>query len=221
MLLIDAIYEIFKTLKICKNKFKSIRKFKRNFRLLKTLFGVFWDTFRIFCSFWNELLFLNNVINWVIQWKNLIQLFSRESILITRSIYFLYLILLSILGVIIGFLLGLYTNNREDQINAFILLILLKILYDTRFSNVSSEYLYHLSLKEDTVESFSNFSLKTISQIDPRPSKLTLKVPQKFPSPFSILEDPVILIETEFLWNQLTNCQLELFEFYRDVNKKI
>ena len=39
-LLIDAINKMIKTLKICRNKFKSVLKFKRKFRLLKNLLPI-------------------------------------------------------------------------------------------------------------------------------------------------------------------------------------
>lgn len=100
-------------------------------------------------------------------------------------------------------------------------MVLLEIIYNDGFDDILFEYLNHLSLKEDTVQSFSKFLLKTISQIDPRRSKLTLKVPEKFPFPFLIFEDPVVLIEMEILSNELTNYQFELLEFYRHVNRKI
>ena len=44
-LLIDAINKVIKALKICRKKFKSILKFKRNFRLLKNLLLIFWNIF--------------------------------------------------------------------------------------------------------------------------------------------------------------------------------
>ena len=155
-----------KALKICRKKFKSILKFKRNFRLLKNLLLIFWNIFLIFCSFVNEILFLNNIINWVIQLMNFIRLLMSESVLITRVIYILYIILLGLFGILLGFLLGVY--RREDEINAFLLLLLLKIIYKNGFDEVSLEYLHDLSLKTNTAEPFSKFSLKSIEQIDPR-----------------------------------------------------
>ena len=66
LLLIDAINKVIKALKICRKKFKSILKFKHNFRLLKNLLPIFWETFLIFCLLVNEILFLHNIRNWVI-----------------------------------------------------------------------------------------------------------------------------------------------------------
>lgn len=220
-LLIDAINKVIKALKICRKKFKSILKFKRNFRLLKNLLLIFWNIFLIFCSFVNEILFLNNIMNWVIQWTNLIRLLMTKSVFITRIVYFLYLILLGIFGIIIGFLLDVY--KREDEINPFLLLLLLKIIYNNGFDDVLLEFLHDLSLETNTVEPFYKFSLKSIEQIDPRPLKITFKEPEQIPLPlpFSTIEDPLVFIDTEVLWDKSTNYKFELFRFYRNVNQKV
>lgn len=84
----------------------------------------------------------------------------NESVIITRIIYFLYLILLGIFGIIFGFLFGLYI--REDEINTFLLLLLLKIIYNNRFDDVLLEYLSDLYLETNTVRPFSKFLLKNI-----------------------------------------------------------
>lgn len=150
---------------------------------------------------------------------NFIRLLMSESVLITRVIYILYIILLGLFGILLGFLLGVY--RREDEINAFLLLLLLKIIYKNGFDEVSLEYLHDLSLKTNTAEPFSKFSLKSIEQIDPRPLKITLKEPEQIPLPFLIIEDPLVFIDTEVLWDESTNYQFELFKFYRYVNQKI
>jgi hypothetical protein len=220
LLLIDAINKVIKALKICRKKFKSILKFKHNFRLLKNLLPIFWETFLIFCSFVNEILFLNNIINWVIQLMNLIRLLMKESVFITRIVYFLYLILLRIFGIIIGFLLGVYKG--EDEINAFLLLLLLKIIYNNGFDDVLLEYLHDLSLETNTAEQFSKFSLETVKQINPRPLKIALKEPdQGLQIPLTIFDDPSVKIEIDSIWDESTNYQFELFKFYRYVNQKI
>lgn len=170
----------------------------------------------------NEILFLNNIIHWVIQLMNFIRLLMKESIFITRIVYFLYLILLGIFGIIIGFLLGVY--KREDEINAFLLfllLLLLKIIYSNGFYDVSLKYLHDLSLETNTAEPFSKFSLKNIEQIYPRPLKIILKQPEQISLPFLIIEDPLVFIDTDVLWDESTNYQFELFKFYRYVNQKI
>ena len=219
LFLIAAINKVIIALKICRKKFKSILKFKHNFRLLKNLLHIFLETFLIFCSFMNEIFFLHNILKWIIQLMNFIQLLMKESLFITRIVYFLYLILLGIFGIIIGFLLGIY--KREDEINPFLLLLLLKIIYNNGFDNVLLEYLHDLSLETYTVETFSKFSLRTIEQIDPRPLKITLEQPKQILLPFLIVEDPLIFIDTEVLWEESTNYQFELFKFYRSVNQKI
>ena len=129
------------------------------------------------------------------------------------------MILLGIVGIIIGFLLGIY--KREDEINTFLLLLLLKIIYNNGFDHVLLEYLHDLSLETKTAETFSKFSLKSIEQIDPRPLKIIFKEPEQIPLPFFIIEDPLVFIETEVLWHESTNYQFELFKFYRYINQKI
>lgn len=221
LFLIAAINKVIKALKICRKKFKSILKFKHNFRLLKNLLPIFWEIFIIFCSFVNEILFLNNIINWVIQLMNFIRLLMKQSLFITRIVYFLYFILLGIFGIIIGFLLGVY--KREDEINAFLLLLLLKIIYNykNRFDDVLLEYLHDLSLETNTVEPFSKFSLKSIEQIDPRPLKIIFKEPEQIPLPFLIIEDPLVFIETEVLWEEPINYKFQLFQFYQNIDQKV
>jgi hypothetical protein len=76
-------------------------------------------------------------------------------------------------------------------------------------------------LKPNKVDQFSKFSLKTIEQINPRPSRLILKEPDQIPLPFLIIEDPLVFIETEVLWDESTNYEFELFRFYRNVNQKV
>lgn len=221
LFLIAAINKVIKALKICRKKFKSILKFKHNFRLLKNLLPIFWEIFIIFCSFVNEILFLNNIINWVIQLMNFIRLLMKQSLFISRIVYFLYFILLGIFGITIGFLLGVY--KREDEINAFLLLLLLKIIYNykNRFDDVLLEYLHDLSLETNTVEPFSKFSLKSIEQIDPRPLKIIFKEPEQIPLPFLIIEDPLVFIETEVLWEEPINYKFQLFQFYQNIDQKV
>lgn len=219
LFLIAAINKVIKALKIFRKKFKSILKFKHNFRLLKKLLPIFWETFLIFCSFMNEIFFFYNIIKWIIELMNFIRLLMEESLFISRIVYFLDLILLGIFGIIIGFLLGIY--KREDDINTFLLLLLLNIIYNNGFNDVLLEYLHDLSLETAAAQLFSKFSLKSIEQIHPRPSKITLKEPEQIPLPFLILEDPLVFIEREVLWNESTNYQFELFKFYRYVNQKI
>ena len=219
LLLIDSINKVIKALKICRKKFKLILKFKHNFRLLKILLSIFWSTFRVFCSFMNEIFFLHNIIKWVIQLMKFIELLMKESLFISRIVYFLYLIILGIFGMIIGFLLGIY--KREDEINTFLLLLLLKIIYNTGLDNVLWEHLHDLSLETNTAETFSKFSLKSIEQMEPRPLKVFLKKPEKISLPFLIIEDPLVVIETEVLWEEPINYRFELFKFYQNVNEKV
>ena len=211
LLVLAAIDEVIKALKIFRNKFKSIFKFKYNFRLLKKLLPIFWEAFQIVVSLINEVFFVHSIIKFLIKWKQFILFLMSESVLITRVIYILYIILLGLFGILLGFLLGVY--RRKDDIYVFILLLLLKMLYNNGFD-------YDL-LKPNKVHQFSKFSLKTIKQINPRPSRLILKEPDQIPLPFLIIEDPFVFIETEVLWDEPINYEFELFRFYRNVNQKV
>ena len=211
---------------IFRKKFKSILNFKRNLRLLKILSLILWKIFLIFGSFVEELLFLSNLKNWVIQWMNLIHLLMTESVFITRIVYFLYLILLGMFGMIIGFVLGIYTlgiSSCEDEIKEiyiFLLLLFLQVLYNSGFDEVLLEHFPNLSLGTKTIEPYSKISLKSIEQINPHPLKITFKESEKMPLPFLIIEDPYFFIETEVLWDESTNYKFRLFEFSRYVNQK-
>lgn len=140
----------------------------------------------------------------------------NESVLITRIVYFFYLIFIGIFGIIIGFIFGTY--NRQDDIQNYInrvfLLLLFLFIYNNRFND-------GLSLETRTAETFSKFSLKTIEQIDPSPLKITLKESEQISLPFLIIEDPFIFIYTEILCDESTNYHVELFKFSQDVNQKI
>ena len=128
---------------------------------------------------------------------NFIRLLMKESLFITRILYFLYLILLDIFGITIGFLLGIY--KREDEINTFLLLLLLKIIDNNGFDDVLLKYLHDLSLETNTAETFSKFSLKSIEQIDPRLLKITLKEPEQISLPFLIIENFFVFIYIKIL----------------------
>lgn len=167
----------------------------------------------------NEIFFFHNIIKWIIQLMNFIRLLMEESLFISRIVYFLDLILLGIFGIIIGFLLGIY--KREDDINTFLLLVLLNIIYNNGFNDVLLEYLHDLSLETAAAETFSKFSLKSIEQIDPRPLKIIFKEPEQIPFPFLIIEDPLVFIDTEVLWEEPINYKFELFQFYQNVNEKV
>ena len=200
-----------KALKISRNKFKSIFKFKYNFRLLKNLLPIFWEAFQIVGSLINEVFFVHSIIKFLIKWKQFLLFLMSESVLITRVLYILYIILLGLFGILLGFLLGVY--RRKDDIYVFILLFLLKMLYNNGFDFVL--------LKPNKVDQFSKFSLKTIEQINPRPLRLMLKKTDQIPLPFLIIEDPLVFIETEVLWEEPINYKFQLFKFYQNVNEKV
>ena len=147
----------------------------------------------------------------------------KESVFITRIVYGLYLILLGIFGVLLGFLLGVY--RREDDIYVFILLLLLKILYNNGFDDVLLEPLRNLylrSLEPRNIEEFSKFSLQVFEPSNSRPFKLFLGESVEKPQiPFPLLGDPFISIDVDFLFEESTNYEFELFRFYLNVNQKV
>ena len=173
LLFLEAIDLFIHALKIFRKKFKPSLKpkyIKRNFRLLKFLLSLFWEAVEVFWSLINEILRLKNILRFISNWRQLIILLMAESILITSAVYFLYLIFLVLLGIVLGFWVGVY--NREEEIYVFTLLSLLEMLYKNRFNPVLLELWGDLSLEPNRVEYFSKLSLKTVEQIHPRPSKL-------------------------------------------------
>jgi len=194
LLVLAAIDEVIKALKISRNKFKSIFKFKYNFRLLKKLLLIFWEAFQIVVSLINEVFSVHSIIKFLIKWKQFILFLMSESVLITRVIYILYIILLGLFGILLGFLLGVY--RRKDDIYVFILLLLLKMLYNNGFD-------YGL-LKPNKVDQFSKFSLKMIEQINQRPSRLILKELDQIESNYKIISDGFLLDV-----NELTTTNIE------------
>jgi hypothetical protein len=223
LLLMDAIDRLILGVSLFLKKFKSLLKFQHNFRLMKKLLPIFWETFSVYCSLVSEILFLNNLINWVIQWTSLIRLLMTESVFITRIVYGLYLIILGIFGVLLGFLLGVY--RREDEVNevyVFLLLLLLKILYNNGFDDVLLEPLRIRSLEPRNIEEFSKFSFQVLEPSNSRPLKMILKEPdQRSQIPLPILSDPFISIDIDFIWEEPKNFKFELFKFYRNVNDKV
>lgn len=140
-----------------------------------------------------------------------------ESLFITSIVYGLYLILLAIFGVLLGFLLGVYSlYSREEEVYLFLLLLLLKILYNNGFDDILLEPLRIRSLELRKIDEFSNFSLKSIQQINLRPLKIILTKPdQSLQIPLPVLTDPFVKIEIDFIWDESTNYEFELFKFYR------
>lgn len=125
------------------------------------------------------------------------------------------------INTILGFLLGVRLYKREDETSIFILLLLLKIIYNNRFDDVLLEYLQDLFLETNTLGTFSKFSVKMIPDFTPRPLKITLKTPEQAQLPVQIIKDPFVFIDTEILSDESTNYQFELFKLYRYVNQKI
>lgn len=88
------------------------------------------------------------------------------------------------------------------------------MLYNNGFKDVL--------LESNNVQEFSKFYLKTIEQIDLRPLKIILKKPDDKPKiPLSILSNPFLLIEIDFIREESKNYNFELFKFYRTINEKV
>jgi len=192
LLLMSALDRSMTAIQIFLKKFlKFPFRFKRNFRRFKILLDIFAETFLIFCSVINEILFFNTIINWLIQWRNLIQFLMKESLFITTIVYALYFILLGLFGILVGFLLGLYRRKHQiEHIYLFFLLLLLHILSHKGFDDILLDDLSDSSLATNTAD----FSSKPLPQIESRPFKLILKKTQQIPQiPFPILDDPSVL----------------------------
>ena len=205
MLLIDALDRAIKAIQIFfKKVLKSPFRFKPNFRRFKILLNVFTETFLVFCSFIKEIFFFNNIVKWLIQWRNLIRLVMKESLSLTYALYF---ILLGLFGILVGFLLGLYRRllgkDEIDQIYLFWLLLFLHLLSqkefeDTLLRNLSDSYRVYRAA--NIAEPFEKFSFEPLPQIESRPFKLILKEPEKIPQiPFPILNDPSVNVEIDFI----------------------
>ena len=77
--------------------------------------------------------------------------------------------------ILISFLLGI--SRREEKVNeayVFLLLLLLKILYNNGFDDVLLEPLRIRFLEPRNIEEFSKFSLQVCEPSNSRPSKLFL-----------------------------------------------
>ena len=220
LLLTTALDRSMKAIQIFLKRFlKHPFRFKRNFRRFKILLDIFAETFLIFCSFINEILFFNNILNWLIQWRNLIRFLMKESVLITTIVCALYLILLSLFGILVGFLLGLYRRKHQiEDIYLFFLLLLLDILSHKRFDDILLDDLSDSSLATKTAK----FSFKPLTQVESRPLKLILKDTEQGPQiPSPIFDDPSVTIQIDFVWDESVHYKFELFEFYQNLNQKV
>jgi hypothetical protein len=206
--------------------------------MLRKLLPFIGEIFLIFSYLFNEVFFLNQIKNWIIQWRNLIRFFMQESILITTIVYGLYFIFLGIFGLVLGFLLYFYrqfnvssqydVSSQNDEIYVFFLLLLLKILYYRGFSNIllnPLEKLSRTSLQDSNIEKFYRLHSQVFepNNLNLYPFKLFLKESvENNQIPFPILRDPLFLfIEVNFLFTESRNYEFELFQFYLDRNKKI
>lgn len=206
---------------------KSPFRFQRNFRRFIILLNIFRETFLVFCSVINEILFFNHIRKWLIQWRNFIRLLIKEFRFINYTLYF---ILLGLFGILVGFLLGIYRNkykneNENDKrspIYLLILLLLLKMLYNDGFDYSLLRNLSDSSLASNIADPFEDFSFRPLPQIESHPFKLILEEPEKIPQIlFPILDDPSVSIQIDFIWNESFEYKFELFQFYQTLNEKV
>lgn len=220
LLLMTALDRSIQTIQSFLKKFlKSPFRFKRNFRLFKILLNIFTETFLVFCSFMNEILFFNHIIRWLSQWRNLIRFLMKESLSLT---YVLYFILLGLFGILLGFLSGIY--RRKDSIDKIYLFFLLLLLSQKEFEDTLLRNLSDSSLASNIADPFEDFSFGPLPQLESRPFKLILKEPEKITQiPFPIFDDPSVNVEIEidFICNDSFQYKFELFQFYQNLNEKV
>ena len=100
--------------------------------------------------------------------------------------------------------------------------LLLKILYNNGFDDVLLEPLRIRSLEPRNIEEFSKFSLQVCERINSRSSKLFLgEFVEKSQIPLPFLGDPFVLMGIDFIFDESTIYEFELFRFYRNVNQKV
>ena len=233
-LLLAAFNMFIELVVIVQRRFKPLsnfKNFKYNFRLLKDALKVILKILNTYFEFIAELCFLNNIKTWVIDWIYFIRSFMVESVLIA---YGFYLILLGVFGVWLGFLLGIYRyerSGRQNNVNEvadlylFLLLLLLQILYNNGSSYALLDLLEALrsrSLEPRNIEEFSKFSLQICEPINSSSSKLLLgEFVEKPQIPFPFLGDPFVSIDIDFIFDESTNYEFELFRFYQNINEKV
>lgn len=176
----------------------------------------------------NEILFFNNIVKWLIQCRNLIRFLMKEDLVITTIVYAFHFILLSLFGIWVGFLLGLYQHKYENetdernQMYLFFLLLFLNILSHKGFDDILLDDLSHSSTAPNIAEPFEKFSFQPLPQIESRPFKLILKETQQIPqTPFPILDDPSVNIQIDFVWYESIDYKFQFFEFYENLNEKV
>jgi hypothetical protein len=132
-----------------------------------------------------------------------------EDVFMTRVVCILYLFLLGLFGVILGFLLRIYVCEQEIYI--FVLLRILKILY--------SNGLGYILFEPEKSKQFFKLSSKTVEQISMRPLKILLKKSNQIP--FPILNSQFLSIDIDFIWQESKSYKVELFKFYQSLNDKL
>lgn len=218
--ILDALQILIKKLKLTqfkfgfKFRFKFLNRRKRYYyRLFKEFFSIVFDSLAALISFIKEVGFGAAIIEFIIRCYNILLLLMTGSIALTSFMYVLYL---SVLGLILGFLLGIYKRNKEMDV--FMLLFLLELFYIMDKSD-SSVKLPHILLEPNEVNQFSTFSVETEGNRQIGLFKILLIViiwvrgsSLKPEIPFPILGDPSVLIDIDIILNEFPDY--ELLKFY-------
>jgi hypothetical protein len=213
-LISQSVPEIIRAMKIFKKKFKSILQFKRNFLLIKNLLIVFWQAFKILCSFISEFFVLFNMFKFLLKSREFALILISEYVVIIKFVYVIYFILIGLFSVLMGFLLSMYKTDKK--IYVLTILIFLQSLYINVFNSILFE-----SNKIKHLQELQKLNFKPVKQIRANPSKLIFqKLDQSKLIPLPILIDPFILIDVEIVWKKEL-YEFELLKFCQEINKKI
>jgi hypothetical protein len=117
-LLLKAIHEVIRGLKICNKKFKPILKFKHNLLLLNDLLIIFWEAIQIAISLFNELCFFIHIANYVMNLKKFIFLIISEYKFLIGIVYILLFFLVALLGIFFG----MYKQDREIYLFTYLVI---------------------------------------------------------------------------------------------------
>lgn len=101
----------------------------------------------------------------------------------------------------------------------FILLLVLRLLYNREFESGSSEYLQKLQfhdLKFKNAIGFDKFFLQTLEFINSISLKILFNEPNfDLNIPLPIFNDPLFFIDTNFVWEESENYTFEVVKVYK------
>ena len=224
-----AIIQLIKAIQIFFKKFfKSPFKLKSNFRQFTSLLNVFMGMYQIVLSLINEIFFPLQIIRWLVEWRNLIKFLMKESQF--RNSFFFF-ILLHLLGILIGFFIGLFRykyKTDDEEISALYLFILLLLLNEfspyklySRLYRTLFWKFYFLFREVKPVALLKDF-LKPLPLMENCSPEFILKEPGKIPD-IPIYGDPFLHIKIDIfpIFNDTFESKFELFHSYQNLNDKI